>query len=189
MRYIIIAPHPDDEWIGCGCTLQKLIAIGQKVIVLIITRVPRTERRISVSNHLSKKYGYKVHILGEPELKINEFRLAEFLKKSIKDKDMVYIPDSDNHPDHQKINRIAKKILNNNIYEYAVYNNSRKIFIRLKNKLIAILTRKSTSSFKHGGQRKIFQYNLRTKNYYITNLFLEKARGGDVTRCISQQKQ
>lgn len=35
---LIIAPHPDDEVLGCGATMAKYASLGHKVYVLIATR-------------------------------------------------------------------------------------------------------------------------------------------------------
>lgn len=35
---LIIAPHPDDEVLGCGGTIKKLTSAGMNVYILIITR-------------------------------------------------------------------------------------------------------------------------------------------------------
>ena len=37
MRVIVIAPHPDDETLGCGATLLKHAAAGDEVHWLIMT--------------------------------------------------------------------------------------------------------------------------------------------------------
>tara|TARA_R110000772_G_scaffold161712_3_gene272832 strand:- start:2002 stop:2682 length:681 start_codon:yes stop_codon:yes gene_type:complete len=37
-RAIVIAPHPDDEILGCGGTIAKLIAQGTEVHIVIMTR-------------------------------------------------------------------------------------------------------------------------------------------------------
>ena len=37
MRILIIAPHPDDETLGCGGTMARLAAEGHEVIVGVIT--------------------------------------------------------------------------------------------------------------------------------------------------------
>lgn len=35
---LIIAPHPDDEVLGCGGTIRKLSEMGEEVYVLVVTR-------------------------------------------------------------------------------------------------------------------------------------------------------
>ncbi len=35
---LIIAPHPDDEVLGCGGTIKKLSSAGNKLYVLVVTR-------------------------------------------------------------------------------------------------------------------------------------------------------
>jgi len=37
-RALVIAPHPDDEVLGCGGTMARLIAMGRQVDVVICTR-------------------------------------------------------------------------------------------------------------------------------------------------------
>ena len=38
MRVLVIAPHPDDEVLGCGGTIAKHVADGNQVYVAIVTR-------------------------------------------------------------------------------------------------------------------------------------------------------
>src|SRR5688500_7275309 len=34
---LVIAPHPDDETLGCGATILRKVAAGTKVTVLVVT--------------------------------------------------------------------------------------------------------------------------------------------------------
>ena len=36
-RVLVVAPHPDDEALGCGGTIMRHIASGDSVAVLIVT--------------------------------------------------------------------------------------------------------------------------------------------------------
>ncbi|MEP0842618.1 MAG: PIG-L family deacetylase, partial [Phycisphaerae bacterium] len=35
---LVVAPHPDDEVLGCGGTIRKRVLAGEKVSVAIVTR-------------------------------------------------------------------------------------------------------------------------------------------------------
>ena len=55
-KVIVIAPHPDDETLGCGGTILKHIAKGYSVYWLIITNI-------------SSDYGWNEEILKKDRLK------------------------------------------------------------------------------------------------------------------------
>jgi LmbE family N-acetylglucosaminyl deacetylase len=65
MRILVIAPHPDDETLGCGGTLLKHIAGGDSVAWAIVTKAhePRwsaevIERRERQIEQVSAAYGF-----------------------------------------------------------------------------------------------------------------------------------
>lgn len=185
MKIVIIAPHPDDEWIGCGCTLLEKLDNDQKMTVLVITRLPKTERRIRVSKMLAEKYGYSIKVLGEPELHISQKNLIRFFGKNIKKKDIIYIPSYDAHSDHQQINKIARIAFKKNmLFEYAVYNNSLNPFIRLKNKLFGFMLRKGFPSFRKGNRGISFKYKVSLKDKITKDFFREMSRGADILRKV-----
>ena len=37
-RALVLAPHPDDEVLGCGGTIARLTALGRHVEVAVVTR-------------------------------------------------------------------------------------------------------------------------------------------------------
>ncbi len=180
MKTVILAPHPDDEWIGCGCTILENLDKGNNIKVLIITRKPATEKRIAVSKKLAEKYDYELKILGEAEKNIDKQKLNAFLKENIEPGDVVYVTASDNHPDHKTVSDAVKKLKNKKI-EYAVYNASLNPFRKIKHKLSGMLKDKATASFKFGKHSKILDYKLEEKNKNILK-FREVPRGGDVLR-------
>ncbi|MCK5107113.1 MAG: PIG-L family deacetylase [Nanoarchaeota archaeon] len=167
---VIIAPHPDDEWIGCGCKILETLSHKQKVKVLIITSKSIYEkstkglkRRILVSKELSKKFNYQIKCLNETSRKININKLKQFLKKEVNKTDLVYIPDYDTHPDHRLINQTSKQTLSNQLFQYCSYNNSINPYTRLINKCKLITKNIVYTSFRKGSPDLSCDFQLKTK--------------------------
>ncbi len=181
---IVVAPHPDDEWIGCGCTILKAINSGQKVKVLLVTRVERSERRVKVSKELAKNYNYEIKILGEDERNIDVAKLKKFVLSETSSKDVIYIPDKDNHIDHRTVNEVVKSLPKfKAIYEYAIYNNSKNGLIRLFNKFKGIVKSTSYPSFCYGNGKLLnFQRKIKSENILK---FGEKPRDADLIRKVN----
>jgi N-acetylglucosamine malate deacetylase 1 len=112
----VIAPHPDDETLGCGGTLLRHRAAGDEIHWCIVTAVrtdegfsqaelDRQDREISVvTNH----YDFSsVHKLGYPTTKLDTIPLGEIVAKisNIFQKvhpQIVYLPHfGDVHSDHR----------------------------------------------------------------------------------------
>ncbi len=114
---LIIAPHPDDEILGCGGTIKKLSASGTRVVVLVATRGKKEmyseERILNVRNEARKAH----KILGVTETRFLDFpapdldrvSLAEIsgaISEVILEYDIatVYLPHyGDIHHDHRVI--------------------------------------------------------------------------------------
>ncbi len=92
-RTLVVAPHPDDETLGCGGTIAKLSDEGAEVHVLIVTkgdelfdqdRVEKgREEAVSAGRHLGVK---KVHFADLPSIKLDTLpqytinnKIGEFL--------------------------------------------------------------------------------------------------------------
>jgi len=117
-KVLIIAPHPDDETLGCGGTLYKHKAEGDEIYWLIVTGISEDTgwandaviKRDNEMNAVSKKYGFSdVFNLRLPTTKIDTLPLSDLIEKitdvykNIKP-DVIYIPFSyDVHTDHQII--------------------------------------------------------------------------------------
>jgi LmbE family N-acetylglucosaminyl deacetylase len=125
---LVIAPHPDDEIIGCGGTLLQLVAAGARVTVLHATdgaasagvaALPADLRhtiRLEHARAVAATAGFHDTVLwGRTERTgladegcIRD--LAEILRRL--EPRLVFVPFlADPHPDHQALNRILAQAL------------------------------------------------------------------------------
>ena len=113
-KYLIIAPHPDDEILGCGGTINKIIKNkGQVAILTICNHMPplykkkdgikTLEEMKKVHNLLGIKRSTNLKfpaclLFKEPQYQLNNLILKEL--SSFKP-DYVFIPFPDRHQDHK----------------------------------------------------------------------------------------
>lgn len=94
MNYLVVVAHPDDEVLGAGATIHKLIEKGHNVAVAIM--VSQAEARANISLTLSKDQEKAMSILGIktvyeadfPNIKMNivpHLQLVQFVEKCIED--------------------------------------------------------------------------------------------------------
>ncbi len=113
---MVIAPHPDDETLGCGGTLLKHKDKGDEIYWLIITSInvenrwkkQKVESRREEIDKVSEMYGFcSIHKLEFPATKLDTIPMNDLIyaisKVIMKVKpSIVYIPNrSDIHTDHQ----------------------------------------------------------------------------------------
>ncbi len=113
---LIIAPHPDDETLGCGGTILNYQLSGHDVYWLIMTAMSEdlgfTPERIAsrdeeISN-VSSKYGFKKTFnLKFPTTQLDTLKTSDLVSKMINvfnevKPTTVYLPfRNDAHSDHQ----------------------------------------------------------------------------------------
>ena len=114
MNILVIAPHPDDEILGCGGTLLKHQNCGDQIHIVYITEIQQQygytkeqidRRNIEISSILDK-LGAQSHFMGYPTATLNDAdivslvpKLSETFKKIAPN--IVYLPHrSDVHSDH-----------------------------------------------------------------------------------------
>lgn len=117
MRILVIAPHPDDETLGCGGTLLKHATAGDSLYWIIVTKAyePRwpkevIERREQEIEQVSAAYGFEKRFrLTYPAARLDTVPLEELLK-SINDivaevkPDWIYtVHTGDIHSDHRVV--------------------------------------------------------------------------------------
>ena len=122
MKILVIAPHPDDETLGCGGTLFRHKAEGDDIYWLIVTGISEdggwsndaVKIRENEIDTVAKKYKFtNVFNLKLATTKIDTLPLSDLLGaikniyKNI-DPEIIYMPfANDVHTDHQ---RIAKSL-------------------------------------------------------------------------------
>ena len=95
-RILVIAPHPDDEVLGCGAQIKKYSERGAHVFVLILTRgAPKFYMEDRIDN--VRKEALRAHsILGVKETIFENF----------------HAPELDTYP-ISEISRVIKKVIMN----------------------------------------------------------------------------
>ncbi|HHX94980.1 MAG TPA: PIG-L family deacetylase [Clostridia bacterium] len=115
-QIIVIAPHPDDETLGCGGTILRHIAEGDIVHWLIITGMQveqgfskeQVQRRDAEIKKVALKYGFSsVHDLRFPAARLESLSIGEIIKTigkvfAMVTPEVIYIPyRGDIHSDHR----------------------------------------------------------------------------------------
>lgn len=110
-----IAPHPDDETLGCGGALLRHIQNGDSVHWIVVTEInaaigfsqDRVLSRASEIQNVAAVYGFSgVHCLGFPTMRLDQLPLLDVIGaignviKSIS-AEIIYLPfRNDAHTDH-----------------------------------------------------------------------------------------
>lgn len=143
-RLLILAPHPDDDIIGCGGTILKNIEEGRDVQTIYLTdgayrsgpyspsdmvRV-RREEALRVSEEIGGRPPLFLDCVAAPTFSITEPKVRE-LAEMVNDfgPDAIWIPFAfDHHPDHRRANALLLRILSDhyadevNIYSYEIWS-------------------------------------------------------------------
>jgi len=111
---VCVAPHPDDETLGCGGTILKHVAQGDSVHWLIVTAMgadlfssERIRKRKEEIEKVALAYGFcSVHELGFPSASLDRIPLSELVGEIGRvlgdiQPAVVYVPyRGDVHSDH-----------------------------------------------------------------------------------------
>ncbi len=94
MRYLVVVAHPDDEVLGVGATIKKLVSEGNEVAVSIM--VGKAAARANISDSLQSETDHVLELLGVkkkymadfPNIQMNtvpHLQLVQFVEKCIED--------------------------------------------------------------------------------------------------------
>lgn len=117
MRVAVVAPHPDDEVLGCGGVMARHVANGDEVFVIVVTRgipelfapelIERTRAEARKAHELLGVKETRFLDFPAPRLDVTPGHLvADALAKQFRDirPERVYLPHhGDIHSDHGRI--------------------------------------------------------------------------------------
>ncbi|MFH1657568.1 MAG: PIG-L deacetylase family protein [bacterium] len=124
---LVIAPHPDDDTIGCGGSIRKYLIKGITVFVVYVTngaagtkkfriseftKIRKEETLMATTRMGLKKNNlffldYKSWEIDEKKLRFDLLKIIRKIRPTI-----CYIPSSDEHFDHQLVNQAALDAIN-----------------------------------------------------------------------------
>ncbi len=143
----VIAPHPDDEAIGCSaffeeCLVKKLIVItdgGVQTIKKTMDKKIYIAERKKESLRFALTFGVKksnVYFLEFPDGQLNKFStnvIFEKINKLINKGDSLLLPSPrDIHADHRKISQLSDFFNNEALYYTVTGNYSDSVVIKCK---------------------------------------------------------
>jgi N-acetylglucosamine malate deacetylase 1 len=127
MRLLVIAPHPDDETLGCGGTLCRHAEAGDHICLVFLTSGElglKQHPRETAWSIRETEARTAAGILGASELhflRCSDWMLGEEVSRasgllkpivSAQNPDLIYLPHpEEDHPDHQAALRVLRAAL------------------------------------------------------------------------------
>lgn len=129
-RAVIIAPHPDDEVLGCGGLMQLLAQLGRPIQLISVTDGSASHpgssnwptERLSIirpqeSAEALRRLDLPLHSLKwirggftDSAVAAQEDALTEFIERYLRPSDVVFSPwDHDGHSDHDAVGRATAR--------------------------------------------------------------------------------
>lgn len=132
-KILFVAPHPDDETLGCGGTIFKHLANGDQVFWLIITNIVddklssslRRDKRQEEIATVAKMYKFvKTFTLDFPTTRLDEYPISDIIEKVSRvvnevEPHTIYVNNrSDIHTDHQVVFKAVLSCTKSFRYKY-----------------------------------------------------------------------
>jgi N-acetylglucosamine malate deacetylase 1 len=105
-----VAPHPDDETLGCGGSLLRHIADGEQTHWLVVCQPPHATGVDALIDTVGRAYGFAgVHCVRLPDARLDTLPLADIIARigaavQLIAPTIVYVPHpGDAHTDHRVV--------------------------------------------------------------------------------------
>lgn len=134
---VILAPHMDDEVIGCGGVISRLVNQNKDVYIVFITDGTKgtignklDSRLLQTRNEEAKRVKDILHIKDAFFLGLKDrgnWDISDALKKltaifiDLKPDAVFVTPSNDLHEDHRKANNLLKRLIKTGVYSNSVY--------------------------------------------------------------------
>ena len=121
-RAVVLAPHPDDEVLGCGGALAALAAAGRPIVVVAVTdgeaSHPEGERdlrpiRAAERTEAFRRLGVDPDVvrLRISDGGVDEDEVVRAVEPLLNQGDVLFAPWAcDGHPDHEAVARAASRL-------------------------------------------------------------------------------
>lgn len=124
-RAVILAPHPDDETLGCGGLIGSLAALGRRVVVVAVSdgegsHPPESTLHTRLPEMRARESASALRHLGLDDAAIERVRipdgavtahlpeLRQWLRAWLQPTDILFAPwRQDGHPDHEAVGHAA----------------------------------------------------------------------------------
>ena len=114
MNILVVAPHPDDEVLGCGGALLKHKENGDNITIVYVTEMQekqgfqknKIESRLQEINHIKKQLNASIYFLNYPTASLSDADVVTIVPQMSKifsecAPEIVYLPHYyDAHTDH-----------------------------------------------------------------------------------------
>ena len=132
-KILVIAPHPDDETLGCGGSLLRHKASNDQINWMIFTSVSGAgsysykyiEKRVTEINKVAEFYGFKhTHQLNFPAMELDTVPYSKMISAASKiilelKPEVIYIPfPGDVHSDHRIVFDVIAPLTKSFRYPY-----------------------------------------------------------------------
>lgn len=143
----VIAPHPDDEAIGCSSFFEKYLV--KKLIVVTDGGIQTIKKTMDGEKYITKReketlrfalaFGVKkgkIYFLKFPDGQLKKFStnaIFEKINKLINKEDILLLPSScDMHADHKKVSQLSDFFNNEALYYTITGNHNNSVVVKCK---------------------------------------------------------